>query len=168
MHMVMMRSEMRGRIQEGESTTASPKRAFDKKKWRERKYSKTFKLQQWEERTRKAALRRYRKELRKTDPSLLQKDLPEQGNSKMITNQVKKKKLTAYQAAELEFQRKKEEKKQKREMALKKQAEREEALQRYRTKKMERYKKLSKKTVRGQPVMGERMKLLLEKIQQQV
>jgi len=42
-----------------------------------------------------------------------------------------------------------------------------EALEAYKKKKMEKFKVLSKKTRRGQPVMAGRMQLLLEKIQKQ-
>ena len=46
--------------------------------------------------------------------------------------------------------------------------EKEEALKKYKEKKMQTYKKLSKKTKKGQPVMKDRLEMLLEKIQQQV
>ena len=44
--------------------------------------------------------------------------------------------------------------------------ERVEALKEYKRKKEEKFKVLSRKTKRGQPVMGARMEMLLEKIQQ--
>ena len=42
--------------------------------------------------------------------------------------------------------------------------ERQEAIKEYKTKKAERYKILSKKTSKGQPLMAGRMEMLLEKI----
>lgn len=47
-------------------------------------------------------------------------------------------------------------------------AEREEALKKYKEKRMQTYKQLSRKTKKGQPVMNVRLEMLLEKIQQQV
>ena len=46
--------------------------------------------------------------------------------------------------------------------------EKEEALKKYKEKRMQTYKKLSRKTKKGQPVMKDRLEMLLEKIQQQV
>ncbi len=43
--------------------------------------------------------------------------------------------------------------------------ERTEAINKYKERKAERYKVLSKKTKKGQPVMAGRMELLLQKIQ---
>lgn len=51
---------------------------------------------------------------------------------------------------------------------LREKTEREEALKSYKEKKMQMYKKLSKKTKKGQPVMKDRLEMLLDKIQQQV
>jgi hypothetical protein len=47
------------------------------------------------------------------------------------------------------------------------QRQRQNALDNYKKKKTERFKMLSKKTRKGQPVMAGRMQLLLEKIQAQ-
>lgn len=44
--------------------------------------------------------------------------------------------------------------------------EREEALRKYKEKKLRNFKLLSKKTKKGQPVMKGRIEMLLEKIQQ--
>ena len=59
---------------------------------------------------------------------------------------------------------KKERKKQKEEDRKQKFLERKEALQQYKAKKNERYKVLSKKTSKGQPLMSGRIEMLLEKI----
>jgi len=42
------------------------KRPFDKKKWRTKQYSKKQKLQDWDERRKKAVIRDYYKELNKS------------------------------------------------------------------------------------------------------
>lgn len=47
-------------------------------------------------------------------------------------------------------------------------AEREEALRKYKQKRLQTYKQLSRKTTKGQPVMNVRLEMLLEKIQQQM
>ncbi len=46
-----------------------------------------------------------------------------------------------------------------------KEQERQEAIKKYKQKKADKFKVLSKKTKRGQPVMAGRMELLLQKIQ---
>lgn len=64
----------------------------------------------------------------------------------------------------MEYKRIVENKKQKREEKLKKKKEIQEALERYKQRKAEVYKKLSKKTKKGQPLMKERLELMLEKV----
>ena len=65
-----------------------------------------------------------------------------------------------------EFQRRKKlaEKKQKEEERKQKYLERKEAIEQYKAKKNEKYKVLSKKTKKGQPLLAGRIDLLLEKI----
>ncbi|CAH1976594.1 unnamed protein product [Acanthoscelides obtectus] len=64
-----------------------------------------------------------------------------------------------------ELKRMKEEKTAKREEFLKKKAEKDEARRKYKMEKVERFKKLSRKTKKGQPIMKDRIEMLLEKIQ---
>jgi len=78
----------------------------------------------------------------------------------------KLKKSSAFFKAKREYRRKQEEKKNRLENAIRVKAEREEALKKYREKKLQNYKVLSKKTKKGQPVMKGRIEMLLEKIQQ--
>ncbi|XP_017877307.1 thyroid transcription factor 1-associated protein 26 homolog, partial [Ceratina calcarata] len=73
-----------------------------------------------------------------------------------------------FHKAKQEFLRKKDEKRKAKEQILKAKAEKEEALKKYKEKRLRTYKTLSKKTKKGQPVMKDRMEMLLEKIQQQV
>ncbi|XP_015121298.1 thyroid transcription factor 1-associated protein 26 homolog [Diachasma alloeum] len=144
------------------------KKPFDKKAYRLKKYSNKYKVEQWEDRRKKAVLRGFYKDLERDNknaspkPLLIPSDNPEEENKETQP----KKKRNAFHSAKLEFQRKQEEKKQKEAEMLRVKAEREEALQKYKQKRMENYKKLSKKTRRGQPVMKDRLEMLLEKIQQ--
>lgn len=63
------------------------------------------------------------------------------------------------------MKQKQEEKAKRREEANCRKAEREEALQKYKEKKKNIFKVLSKRTKKGQPVMKGRLQLLAEKIQ---
>lgn len=79
----------------------------------------------------------------------------------VITN-----KKDAYHAAEKMYQKLKAEKKEMKEARLVKQKEKIDALNKYKAEKALKYKKLCKKTKKGQPVMKDRLEMLLEKIQQ--
>ncbi|XP_030640536.1 thyroid transcription factor 1-associated protein 26 homolog [Chanos chanos] len=79
----------------------------------------------------------------------------------------KKQKMSSYQRTQQEFERRKEERERKREAFLKDKAQREEALKRYKEKKMATYQLLKKKTKKGQPNLNLQMELLLQKIQEQ-
>lgn len=72
----------------------------------------------------------------------------------------------AFYKAKQEYKRKFEEKTTKMEDANRRREEREEALRKYKEKKLRNFKLLSKKTKKGQPVMKGRIEMLLEKIQQ--
>lgn len=63
------------------------------------------------------------------------------------------------------MKQKQEEKARMREETNQRKAEREEALKKYREKKKNNFKVLSRKTRKGQPVMKGRLQLLAEKIQ---
>ncbi|KAK7869318.1 hypothetical protein R5R35_012881 [Gryllus longicercus] len=142
-------------------TDSGKKRTFDKKKWREQKYSKHQKIEQWQERRKKAALHKYRKVLRKemkiADPSF-------SFNSGSWEDDRNKRK-SRYQEALDEYERKKEEKEAQRKEALRLKAERQAAWERAQAERAERYKILNKKTRKGQPVMKGRIELMLQKIQ---
>ena len=83
-------------------------------------------------------------------------------NTEMSGKQKKK----SFRQAKEEFEKRKKnaEKKEKAEQRKQKYVERQEAIKEYKTKKAERYKILSKKTSKGQPLMAGRMEMLLEKI----
>ena len=85
-------------------------------------------------------------------------------SSKQSEDKPIKKKSFRQTKEDFERRKKQAEKKQKEEERKQKFMERKEALQQYKSKKSERYKVLSKKTSKGQPLMSGRIEMLLEKI----
>merc|ERR1712141_35082 len=81
-------------------------------------------------------------------------------------NSLKKKKSFKQAREDFEKRKKAAEKKQKNEERKQKYQERQEAISAYKSKKADRYKILSKKTSKGQPLMAGRMEMLLEKIKE--
>ncbi|KAL3843223.1 hypothetical protein ACJMK2_021168 [Sinanodonta woodiana] len=73
-----------------------------------------------------------------------------------------------FSKAHEEYERRKQVNLEKKKVALKKKRELAAALDKYKQKKKEKFKKLCKKTYKGQPVMKDRIEHLLEKIQRQV
>ncbi|KAK2581097.1 hypothetical protein KPH14_007921 [Odynerus spinipes] len=144
------------------------KKIFDKKQYRLKTYSNKYKVDQWQERRKRAVLRDYYKELQKDQSG--KKKLSESKDDAKTENETSgaKKKPSFFDITRKEYERKKEEKKRKKEEILRVKTEREEALRKYKEKKIKTYKKLSKKTKKGQPVMKDRIELLLEKIQQDI
>lgn len=173
------------------------KKPFDVKRWRLKKYSKKYKLDQWQEKQKKSVLKEYYKAVNKdnqpkfdvqkiydqydSDNELKEAKEPndldgattrskkskldvlkEPGKPKEVS---KPKKASAQKMAQDEYKRILEEKKLKREERLKQNEQKKEALQKYKQNKIEKYKKMNKKTRKGQPVMRDRMQMLLEQIQ---
>jgi hypothetical protein len=120
-------------------------------------------VQKWEERRKRSVIREYWKDLKDVNSGTS----PIAGTSKDVNTQGKKKRPSAMQMARQEMERQREEKQRRHEQIEQQKAEREEALKQYRIKKAERFKRLSKKTKKGQPVMKDRLELLLEKVQKQ-
>lgn len=91
----------------------------------------------------------------------------EQQMSIPMSNRMRKKlqKKTSYQKTKEEFERRRENQRQKEEEYQKNKQKREEAIQRYKQKKMETYQMLCKKTKKGQPNLNLQMEYLLQKIQ---
>ncbi|XP_073694759.1 thyroid transcription factor 1-associated protein 26 homolog [Garra rufa] len=81
--------------------------------------------------------------------------------------QKQKQKMSSYQKTKLEYERIKEERARKREEFLKDKTQREEALKKYKEKKIATYQVLKRKTKKGQPNLNLHMELLLQKIQAQ-
>ncbi|XP_046431962.1 rRNA-processing protein FYV7 [Neodiprion fabricii] len=140
------------------------KKPFDKKTYRLKKYSNKYKVDQWEDRRKKAVLRQYYKDLQKGQKNAAHLKTESKDNDTETSNPQPK--GNAFHAAKIEYLKKKDEKKNRREEAQRKKEEKIEALRKYREEKALKYKKLSKKTKKGQPVMKDRLEMLLEKIQQ--
>lgn len=79
----------------------------------------------------------------------------------------RKQNISSYQKTKQEYERIKEERARKREEILKDKAQREEALKKYKEKKIATYQLLKRKTKKGQPNLNLQMELLLQKIQAQ-
>lgn len=78
------------------------------------------------------------------------------------------KKINTIRSAQFEYERIQKKKQEIKQQARKKKAEMEAALNKYKQKKKEKYKKLSAKTSKGQPLMKNRIELLLEEIQSSI
>ncbi|CAG4939073.1 unnamed protein product [Colias eurytheme] len=156
------------------------KKPFDKKTYRLKKYSKKYKLEQWEEQRKKRLLHEYQKTMKNDamagtyKPKTFDEDVPDSSEvgrfvrhpdliEKDEQNDRKPKKVSFAKAKE-QFKKVKEDKLQQQQEKEKAREEKMQKLQEYKKKKQERFKKLSKKTKKGQPVMSGRMELLLEKI----
>ncbi|XP_029668028.1 thyroid transcription factor 1-associated protein 26 homolog [Formica exsecta] len=153
--------------EKGDHENEKSEKKFDKKRYRLQKYSNKYKINQWEEKRKKAVLRGYYKELQKDQQNSSQKSSNLNHASKN-TNEISnsRNKSYAFYKAKREYKRKQEEKKKRVEEAIRVKTEREEALRKYKQKKLHNFKVLSKKTKKGQPVMKGRIEMLLEKIQQ--
>lgn len=158
------------------------KKPFDKKKYRLQKYSKKYKVQQWEERRKKAVMREYYREIKDDTPKQtynaferisegMDDEIEEKNDNdtnagiaeRQFDQNVKKKKH--FRKPHEQFQIVREEKQLKQQNFLKNKAERDEAKRKALKERAERSRKLSRKTKRGQPIMKYRMEMLLEKIQ---
>ncbi|CAI6351819.1 unnamed protein product [Macrosiphum euphorbiae] len=146
------------------SQVEKTKKPFDKKKWRTKKYSNKQKLQDWDERRKKAVIRDYYKELNKSGTERPLNTLNDEDTN--LTKQQKR--PNPHKEAQERYNQIQEEKKARRFEASKKKEEIRLALEEYKQKKKLKNKKLGKKTRKGQPVMKERLELLLEKIQASV
>ncbi|KAJ2941424.1 hypothetical protein O0L34_g3632 [Tuta absoluta] len=142
------------------------KKQFDKKTYRLKKYSKKYKLEQWEEQRKKKLKREYEKTMKK-DPMMgsykpvsfdeditdsnqdvgkfvRHPDLIENEEPEIQDNQQKKK--DPFQNAKEQYNKVKQNKLQKQQEIEQAREEKRKKLQEYKKKKQERFKKLSKKT----------------------
>lgn len=155
------------------------KKPFDKKTYRLKKYSKKYKLQQWEEKRKQRLMREYQKEVKKESmagtykPKLFDEDTIDSSNTgrfvkhpDLIEKENLQTKKDPFQKAKEEYKKVKQSKLEKKQEFEKIKEEKKQKLEEYKRKKQERFKKLSKKTKKGQPVMTGRLELLLEKIQE--
>lgn len=173
------------------------KRTFNKQQYRLQKYSKKYKMEQWESKRKLAVIRNYRKELRKDGTDGRKRN--DNANAKDSTAAVSEERHSTFDPREgYENSRedalpnrdawkdgknenpayketigttryaKKDYKvslEQRKEDMLKGEIERKRAMKLYKQRKAEKYKILSQKTKKGQPVMKGRIEMLLEKIQ---
>ncbi|CAM4563906.1 unnamed protein product [Leuciscus chuanchicus] len=103
-----------------------------------------------------------------TDPDPDSSNKPAQSDSSHKAPFIQRKhKMSSYQKTKQEYERMKEERARKREEFLKDKSQREEALKKYKEKKMATYQLLKRKTKKGQPNLNLQMELLLQKIQAQ-
>lgn len=167
---------------EGSNDTTGKKKPFDKKLYRLKKYSKKYKLQQWEEKKKQTLLRDYQRSIKNLDEPKLdvakiydEDDLDSrETETKTDTGSLHepdsdpanltKRKKTFLKPHE-RYQQIKDEKQKKKEEFLRRKKEREAAIKKAKKERLERNKKLSQKTRKGQPIMKYRIEMLLEKIE---
>ena len=166
------------------------RQVFDKRKWRAQKYSRKYKVEQWEERRKKVVLREFYKGIKHDKPGIdVAKIYAEGGSSasgKLTTSKYSEEdnnpnvqlqrgsaddqmttKGKYFRKAHLEFQKIRQEKRKSQEETEKKREARVEARNLREKERFGKRKKLNKKTKTGQPVMKGRLELLLEQIQRE-
>merc|ERR1711915_519824 len=127
------------------------------------KYNHGHKVDQWREKHKLAAKMKYKRMLKKEQ----RKNSDSNPENVYINSKHVPKAKTGLSKAREQFSQKEINRKKKKEEFVRKQAEKAEAIQKYKEKKNVRLKVLNSKTKRGQPVMAGRMELLLAKIQEQ-
>ena len=145
--------------QKSNSSEKPNKKPFDKRKWRENKYSHKAKLDKWTENRNKAMERKYFRMLKKGHGK---------GANAIPLGEKNATTKPSYKKTKEEFQKRQRqaEKKQKQEDKQKRFKERQEAMKLYKQQKAEKYRLLSRKNKYGQPSMAGRMQLLFEKIKE--
>merc|ERR1711890_72514 len=134
------------------------KKPFDKKAWREKKYSNKVRVDEWQNKRKVYMQRKYHKMLKKEGFQKVPPKCVKSDNANVTPMGTR---------TPLEDEEKIAEKKRNHEEIQRKNKERDEAMKKYKERKTEKFKKISAKTKRGQPVMAGRMELLLERIQKQ-
>jgi hypothetical protein len=150
---------MDGNVAEASPAGKRTKKPFDKKKFRENKYSHKVKLDKWTEKRNTAMQRKYFR--------MLKKDTVGNGANAIPLGQGSAPKKSFKKTKEdFEKRKKQAERKQRVEEKQKRFKEKQEAIKLYKQEKNRKYKILSKKNKHGQPSMAGRMQLLYEKIKQ--
>lgn len=164
------------------------KKPFDKKTYRLKKYSKKYKIDQWEQKRKRAVLNEYYKQIKNDNTeydvqkiyeqydeeekeqgsSSIQEENDNENNpnedlSKDKPQRMSRKKV--FMKSHEEFQRVREENARRMEEIEKKKAERAEIIKQQKLKRLERNRLLNQRTRKGQPIMKHRMEMLLEQIQ---
>ncbi|EFA07318.1 thyroid transcription factor 1-associated protein 26 [Tribolium castaneum] len=153
---------------------SAKKKAFNKSKWRAEKYSFKKKLEKWNDKRTEYIRHGYCKEQNReknqfdVNKIYEEEERREKGeaNEEVIEQESGPKRRR--KSFKERMQEERDEKEAKRAEFLRKKAEKEEALRKYHKEKLEKFKKLNKKTKKGQPVMKGRIEYLLEKIQRSV
>merc|ERR1711872_386885 len=136
------------------SSSSKSKRSFDKKAWRKKKYDKKVLVDEWKNKRKSFMTHKYNKVLKKEAAGLdVAKIYTEEvvGEAMSTEKQMKPKKKSSFQRAQQSFAEKK--------------AEKEAKQKAYKDKKNKRNSTINAKTKKGQPLMGGRIQLLLERIQ---
>ncbi|XP_014483662.1 PREDICTED: thyroid transcription factor 1-associated protein 26 homolog isoform X1 [Dinoponera quadriceps] len=153
---------------EEKKTEKRNEKTFDKKKYRLQKYSNKYKINQWEERRKKAILREFHKELKRNQQNSAQMSINSSDTSKNAdeTSSNSMKNSPLHKSVQEYKNRMEEEKRTRGQEEATRVKAKQEAAKKYKEKKIRAFKALSKKTKKGQPVMKGRIEMLLEKIQQ--
>ncbi|CAL4087278.1 unnamed protein product [Meganyctiphanes norvegica] len=97
-----------------------------------------------------------------------EKTTKDEDDSEVKTCSIKPRKLSKFKKAEAEYQKKQDEKQMKHIESNERQISIETAKNKYKEKRLERYKKLNQRTKKGQPVMKGRIELMLQKLQEDI
>lgn len=148
------------------------KKPFNKKQWRLKKYSKKYKLDEWESKRKKFMEHRYKRELKK-QPAVatnVQKIYEEEDDGGIDgeeeTQQTETTNVKETKRRRLNYAERMEKLKRDKEEALKRSEERKAQIEEAKKKKIEKNRILSRKTRKGQPIMKGRLELLLKQIQE--
>lgn len=154
------------------------KKLFDKKKWRLQRYSLKYKLLQSEEKKKKAILRDYHTQVKDVLPPKLsvetiseEDDKHTEENYNLDENQSMKtnsKKRKQYLKHHQQYENLKQKITKTKQEFLKERGKKSEVLDEYKSKKLQKLKKLNQRTKKGQPIMKHRMQILLEQIEKSV
>ncbi|XP_014204864.1 rRNA-processing protein FYV7 [Copidosoma floridanum] len=140
----------------GDKSGDKVKKPFNKKKYREQKYSLKYKVKQYEEKRNTAIKRSFYKST-KSEKGCAQSN-PDQESKKGLSNQKQ-----GYSWNE-QWKYKAEQRRLEKEDKIKAMKEREEAIKKYQKKRIEINKKMTKKTKWGQPALHTRMEVLHERL----
>ena len=151
------------------------KKVFDKKAYRIKKYDKKVKVDEWKIKRQTFMTHKYKKLQKRLSPGPDLAKIYNEGKtsagqpSEISQNKAEKpgfRKPTSLDRAKKMFEQKKNERSNKEAEFQRRQAEKVAKQKIYKEKKDKRYKTIKAKTKNGQPLMGGRIDLLLERIQQ--
>lgn len=155
--------------QSNDNSVKPEKKPFNKKQWRLQRYSKKFKVEEWENKRKKVIERRYNRELKHQPTFDVKKIYEEEGkqeNEEDETDegQVKNKKRRMNYGEVI--QKIKKDKLSAKEEAERRMEERKVKLEASKKKRMEKSRIFSQRTRKGQPIMKGRLELLYKQIEE--